>query len=91
MPTIELKADCSKFEQQLAEFKSLLGEAGDLPEQILESLRALSDNIREEICLDGPVTTSGTGESVVFLRIREGGRFDACVAALRAFCDGRQI
>lgn len=91
LPAVELMADFSEFRRQAAELASLGREAGEIPELILEQLRALVDKIGSELCFDGPVATRGTGEQVIKIRFREGGEFDSCMAALRALRDGREF
>lgn len=88
---IELKTDLSEIKRQANELASLGLEAGNIPQSVLEQLRALVEKIGDELVFSGLVATLGTGEQVITLRFREGGRFDACMAALRALCDGREL
>ena len=93
MPTLQTilrpMVDLTPIERLCDEIKSLALEAGDIPESMLEQLRRLPDEIGDELLLSGPVPTTRTGELVIEVGIRKGGRIDACIAALRALRDGR--
>lgn len=89
MAESEIRGDLSELSRQCEELRSLALEAGNIPESILEELHALIDNLGEEITLDGDMTAGGTGVIVIKVNLREGGRFDRCMSALRAFRDGQ--
>lgn len=86
---VTLSADMSAFHEQAERLASLALEAGDIPECILEELRLLVEHLSEELLLSGAVPAGGAGNYVIRPRFKEGGRYDACMAALRALRDGR--
>jgi hypothetical protein len=91
MASITLHADTRRLAEQVKFLKSLLLEAGDVPESLLGQVRGLLDSLDGELTFGRAVSTSRTGEHVVEISFREGGKFDGCVAALRAFRDGKSV
>ena len=88
---VTLNADLSEFQKQADELVSLRLEAGELPESVLTLLNGLLDKLGDELVFSGPVSTRGAREQVISLRFREGGKFDSCMAALRALRDGDRV
>jgi hypothetical protein len=88
---IELKADVSALERQVGELRALWLEAGQVPQSILQDLRDLADKPGHELAFGSELTTRRADEHVVEICFREGGKFDRCMAALRALRDGREI
>lgn len=85
MSTIAFAADVSELQAQVAELKRLCLEAGDIPESILQELRAVPERgfLERELEIF-TATTAGDANSVLGLRLRRGGDHDRLCAALRA-------
>jgi len=87
---MELTADFSVFKLQCDELTSLALESGDVPESILHKLRTLIHEIGigNELAFSCAMPAGGASEAVVVVSFRKGGKFDSCVAALRALRNG---
>jgi hypothetical protein len=84
MAAVNVSVDTSILARQCRELKSLCLEARSVPENILFDIRNLLRELRSEVAFERAATVSGACDQVLMMSFKKGGKFEACVSALRA-------
>lgn len=83
---LTITGDLSAVITAIEEVELLIKSLDSVPKSLAGQLEALLANLGDEITMEEDAAASGAGEFILRCEFRSGGRFEACMAAARAFC-----